>query len=228
MGDQRLAGRAEPDVFRFDDEQLICRIEPPTGVPITGASIWNLEFEIQVKTVSQYAWGTATHGYVYKGDTFDWRRERLSAQLRALAEQADLLYAEFLQVSDAITPGVSRRTTELTCVSKYLTSWIRRGWVLGALVPASPVRFAKSVVDLCTVARVPVAAICRVVSRYLRTRGQPLSISLFQLVAGIALTSVSGGPPWSRLEGRFTLFATSELLDLFPQLASIPPAARVT
>jgi hypothetical protein len=217
----------EPDVFRFDDEQLICRLAPPTGVPITGDSIWGIPFEIQVKTVTQYAWGQATHGLVYKGDESDWRRERLSAQLRALAEQADLLYAEFLHVSERIPPSQSRRSSDLACVSRYLDSWRRHGLVSSAESPPSPVRFAESVVDLCRQIGVGASRACREATVYMRRKGKPLSLSVFQALASVTISRRVDTIRWDRVAGRYWLPLTQEMIDGFPDLKRVPTSVCI-
>lgn len=213
----------EPEVFRFDEWQLICQLDPPAGV-VSSIRRSNT-FELQVKTVTLFAWAQATHDLVYKGDEFDWRRERLSAQLRAAAEQADILYTEFVELAAKVPPSRSRATDELALLARSLKSWLAAGLVPNSHAPPSPVRFAQSVARVAGALRVDASTLCGAITAWLEAEGFPVSLSLYQVVLGVAVTN--GTINWSRVPTDFRCLVTSELIDAFPATSSIPLRRRI-
>lgn len=75
-----------PTEFNFDGLRLYCRLQ--TSVQKTQKS--ELTFEIQVKTLLEYAWSEATHDFSYKGGSVSWAKERLATQLKATLNSIDL------------------------------------------------------------------------------------------------------------------------------------------
>src|SRR3989442_9634157 len=85
-----------PDVFRFDSPRIYVQLLKPNGLEITEyPSIYDVTFEIQIRTAFEHAWIVATHALVYKGSDIDWRRQRLAAQIKATVEQLDILILSF-------------------------------------------------------------------------------------------------------------------------------------
>jgi hypothetical protein len=210
----------EPTVFRFDEWILKCRLSranPASGV--------GRPFELQVTTVTLHAWSRATHDLVYKGDRIDWRRERLAAQLRALAEQADLLYSEFLRVSPSIPQGRSDNSRSLLAVGLALQRWIDGALIPKARIPSSRVRFAESLVDLGDATKVSTRRILAQADRWLRRNPYPVSLSPYQVCLGAILETET--IDWALAPPRFRVLATSEALDVFPRMAGIPGARTV-
>ena len=215
----------EPDVFRFDDWQLACRVVPIGG---NTSGIYGRRFELQVRTLTQYAWSEATHDLVYKAGVFDWRRARLSAQLRALAEQADLLYADFVGVSKRVAPSTSRRSAELETIGIIVGGWIESGLVPVEFQPSSVGRLAESVHALCEALGDNPRTLCdRVASRI--ASDYPGSISLFQVFIGTALSHRPEPVDWDSVAVRsLRLLVTSELEDMYPAVRGVPRGRRVT
>ncbi len=203
----------DPAVFRFDEWQLTCTLATSSSTAPPP-----LQFELQVKTVTIHAWGRATHALVYKGDEFDWRRERLSAQLRALAEQADLLYDEFLRISRRVPRSRSKQTDDLQAAALALKSWIEDGLVPKEHRPDSAVRFAQSVLALSRSTDVSVAQILTATQKWLESNGHPLSVSTFQVLLGVASGLVSD---WRRVR-QFRCLITEDLEHVFPGVRSVP------
>lgn len=75
-----------PTEFNFDSIRLSCEIK--SGVQSKSYS--NLKFEIQIKTLLEYAWSEATHDFSYKGSSVSWARERLATQIKASLSNIDL------------------------------------------------------------------------------------------------------------------------------------------
>lgn len=65
-------------------------------------SIFNIIFEIQIKSAFEHAWTVATHDLVYKSSEIDWKKLRLAAQIKATVEQLDTLILAFEQVAPTI------------------------------------------------------------------------------------------------------------------------------
>jgi len=91
---KRLAARKAPDVFRFDSTRFIGRLQRPDGMD-SADSIFDLRFEVQIKTLFELAWSKTTHALAYKSSRIDWRALRLAAALKASVEQMDLLLSDF-------------------------------------------------------------------------------------------------------------------------------------
>ncbi len=77
----------KPTHFEYDDVHFIISLKKEKfekeGI------IHQLQFELQLKTLLQYAIAKATHDILYKGDKQTARQIRLAAQLRALFEMAE-------------------------------------------------------------------------------------------------------------------------------------------
>jgi ppGpp synthetase/RelA/SpoT-type nucleotidyltranferase len=91
---KRLTARKPPDVFRFDSTRFISRLKKPPGMT-TKDSIFDVRFEVQIKTLFELAWSRTTHAFAYKSSRIDWRALRLVAALKASVEQMDLLLSDF-------------------------------------------------------------------------------------------------------------------------------------
>jgi len=83
--------------FPFSDLRLYGRLRSDPALP--RGPIHDMVFEIQIRTFFQHAWSTATHDLVYKSATFSWARSRVSYQVRAMVEQAEMT----LEALDALT-----------------------------------------------------------------------------------------------------------------------------
>jgi ppGpp synthetase/RelA/SpoT-type nucleotidyltranferase len=97
------------DVFRFDATRLYYRLRPPMGEDVPEAERFRLLFEIQIKSAFDHAWSTATHDLTYKSNQIDWRRLRLSAQIKAIVEQLDVAILGFEQMAPLIAENPDRR-----------------------------------------------------------------------------------------------------------------------
>ena len=77
------------DSFPFDDLRLYCSLSK-IKFPGLSDSLYDLIFEIQIKTFLQHAWGLATHDLIYKTPKISWAKERVAYQVKAILEQAEL------------------------------------------------------------------------------------------------------------------------------------------
>ena len=78
-----------PEVFVYDDLHLIVRLRRDN--PIAPKSLSQLKFELQIKSLLQFAWSRATHETIYKAPEVSWQRDRLAAEARATLEVIDSL-----------------------------------------------------------------------------------------------------------------------------------------
>ena len=87
--------KSRPTEFNFDSIRFYCQL-PESVKP---KSHGDLSFEIQVKTLLEHAWSKATHDFSYKGTDVSWAKERLSAQIKAILDNADLSILEMERLS---------------------------------------------------------------------------------------------------------------------------------
>jgi hypothetical protein len=90
-----------PDVFRFDSTRFIGKLIPKEGDE--NNQIFNIKFEVQIRTAFEHAWIVTTHPLTYKNKKIDWKRYRLAAQLKAVVEQMDMLVMGFDQAAEFIS-----------------------------------------------------------------------------------------------------------------------------
>lgn len=107
--------------FLFDDLRLY--VQQPESTTGRNTDLDGLSFEVQVKTILQYAWGVATHDLIYKSDQVSWPRERIAFQVKAMLEHSEIAIAEAERLADA--PGVAKvdqLTEDTTAVLQELNA----------------------------------------------------------------------------------------------------------
>jgi hypothetical protein len=220
--------RQEPDAFGFNDTIAICRLAPPAGMDIKPGAIYGVQFEIQVKTILQFAWGKLTHAVAYKANEVNWRRYRLAAQMRAATEQADLLYATFDALVRSVPAGRSDRVDEREQIFRRVTAFADGGLVPAQMKSADMVHFSDSCIALCQIVGVGVTDALNEVETYLRGAEFPVALTLWEVVSGVVLTKRWGQLPLKTIRARrFFFFVTDEAVDIFPKLREIPRELRV-
>lgn len=217
-----------PEVFRFDTTRFIGKLKPREG-DTQNPLIYNILFEIQIRTAFEHAWAVTTHSLTYKNQAIDWRRQRLAAQLKAAAEQMDMLAISFDQTSQCIPeyewPEIWVKKEILDLFSQAIDS----GLIKQELVPKDWTRFGDNVYRLIIAAEgtkeMSPLKKARYVQRCLRiffdeleklgTQRIPLSISLLQLTFGILSDCGFLKPP---LRDYYPLI-TDELITFYPSVA---------
>lgn len=100
---KRGQNKKSPDTFRFDSTRIYAQLKRVEDVNVDKMlSIYNIKFEIQIKSAFEHAWAVSTHDLVYKSSEIDWKKLRLAAQIKATVEQLDTLIMAFDRVSDTI------------------------------------------------------------------------------------------------------------------------------
>lgn len=210
----RGESRRSPEHFRFDNTRFYGSIVIPDAAPDARTSplgefdtvlnapaedLSQITFEVQVRTAFEHAWQVATHPLTYKSDRVDWRRQRLTAQMRAMVEQLDLMVVGFNDLEPHIVPSPDENTaTKAEVIEKFL-SLQQAGLIPDVVSPKDWGRFADNVTALLRNAgklrnRDGPLALIDQVERWIRNREPrhfPISISLFQIVVGVASTDPS-------------------------------------
>ncbi|MBD1921305.1 hypothetical protein H6F77_09395 [Microcoleus sp. FACHB-831] len=100
---RRGQNKKSPETFRFDSTRIYAHLKRVEDANADQSlSIFNIQFEIQIKSAFEHAWAVSTHDLVYKSSEIDWKRFRLAAQIKATVEQLDTLILAFEQVSPTI------------------------------------------------------------------------------------------------------------------------------
>lgn len=223
--------RKQPDVFRFDSTRFIGRLLPNPAVEAESTrSVYDYSFEIQIKTVFEFAWSRTTHALTYKGDKVSWERQRLAAHLKAATEQLDMLVNGFDTMSDFIPqgnwPGVSDRIE----IEAFFKRKVEEGAIPLELTPKDWTRFVENVYSLMLALTGKSAGghgarslgelgdLLQKIDEEISTLGakhMPRSISLFQFVAGVLGSQID-----SRIQKqeRYYFLMTDDLKSLYPKI----------
>jgi ppGpp synthetase/RelA/SpoT-type nucleotidyltranferase len=101
---KRGQNRKSPDTFKFDSTRIYAKLRRSEHINNSELlNIYDITFEIQIKSAFEHAWSVSTHDLVYKNDEIDWKKLRLAAQIKANVEQLDTLILAFDRTSSIIT-----------------------------------------------------------------------------------------------------------------------------
>jgi ppGpp synthetase/RelA/SpoT-type nucleotidyltranferase len=129
-----------PDTFRFDSTRFIGQLKKPTGLEFE-----TVMFEVQVKTIFDFAWTKTTHALAYKSEKISWQRLRLAAQLKAAVEQLDMLILEFDQTSEDVGKCHFPEIEDKASIQEFFTKKIAEGFIPSELTPKDWSRFSDNV-----------------------------------------------------------------------------------
>lgn len=100
---KRGQNKKSPDTFIFDSTRIYAQLRRAEDPNLDNLlSIFDILFEIQIKTAFEHAWAVSTHNLVYKSDEIDWKKLRLAAQIKATVEQLDTMIMAFEQIASTI------------------------------------------------------------------------------------------------------------------------------
>lgn len=154
FSDQRT--HKAPSAFEFDDLRLyVARRDNGTGI---NDDLVGLVFEVQIKTMLQYAWGVATHDLIYKSDSVNWALDRIAYQVKAMLEHADVTIAEATTI--AIAEALNKSDTKSRKLSRILSD-ISEFWESDRL-PKDLKRLAVNIAGLLSVCDADESALLRV------------------------------------------------------------------
>lgn len=226
---QRGKAKKPPDSFRFDATRFIGRLRFDSGADPHPA-LAALSFEVQIRSAFEHAWSVSMHGLAYKTDEIDWKRKRLSAQIKAVVEQLDQLIVSF---ETATSPVIESPWPETEILRKIFDCFHELGHsrvIPEETIPSSWSRFSENLYSLLrSSGSWPKGADQRpeYVEKCLNVIGKkissmndfPRSISLFQLVFGILWE----GKQYLTSLRDFVPLITSELEELYPSVKSCKP-----
>ncbi|KAI9130984.1 hypothetical protein [Acaryochloris sp. CCMEE 5410] len=192
--------------------------------------LYEVYFEVQIRTIFEYAWSKTTHALAYKSPVVDWKRQRLAAQLKAATEQMETLILAFDLASEHITASYSPEIEDQAKIYKQFKDLFDRGSLPTELEPSDWTRFSINIYKIFQLASnqkptgrsyKPINDIDKLLSKitsYINDTGSnsvPRSISLFQLVFCILF---SGEKMDLKNRDDYYLLVTNEMRDLFPHL----------
>jgi hypothetical protein len=203
---------------------VIARLRAGSSGIAADSPVIRIPFEIQLQTAFEHAWCVTTHEVSYKSDRIDWRRLRLTAQLRASVEQLDLLIAGYDILADQVAIQEWPEVVAKTQIEEVFKSSIKDGHIPSELAPQSWSRFCDNLYDLLrAVTKVRKAQLQNVVPEFIESLRDaisglnhdrfPRSISLLQFAAG-TLAQANLLPATI---DRYCMPVTAALLDLYPE-----------
>jgi ppGpp synthetase/RelA/SpoT-type nucleotidyltranferase len=99
---KRGQNKKPPDTFRFDSTRVYARLKHYENLATNTLNIYQITFEIQIKSAFEHAWSVSTHDLVYKNSEVDYKKMRLASQIKATVEQLDMLILAFEKTSEFI------------------------------------------------------------------------------------------------------------------------------
>lgn len=202
----------KPSAFDFDDLRLyVTRRALVSG---RGADLTGTVFEIQIKTVLQYAWGIATHDEIYKTDTVSWSKERIAFQVKAMLEHAEISIAEADRLSGSPSIAKKDRKTDsiLNIINQVERFWPKDAW------PDDRKRLAENLLTLLDIAGLKADQLHEILQAEKRRYGLiPVNLSpyAFTLQALAQASSIDFEKKFMRhyLEDRILIHREMELPD---------------
>lgn len=185
-----------PDVFRFDSPRFYLKLKPDPQFGVEQRSIHAFIFEVQIKTVFEYAWSRTTHDLAYKAPVIDWKVQRLAALLKAQVEQIDIIVSAFNNTAEVIPESPYTSMDVKREIFIHLSSAIESGKIPTELQPSSWVRFVDNIYKLIEIwskkppylehAGIPYyRQALDLFDSYLDQEEIPRSLTLFQTFVGI-------------------------------------------
>lgn len=218
-----------PDVFRFDSTRFIGRLKKPVYFPDDRyINIYDIKFEIQIKTIFDYAWSKTNHALTYKSDEINWQKLRLSAQLKASVEQLDMLLLGFEKTAEYVGRGRWPDIEDKIIILNFFKEKFDQQLIPRELTPKNWSRFCDNIYRLFQAyqrdrptgrsdRRLNCLETCLDLIdneiKLLDYNRFPRSISLFQFVLGTLGTKSE----FEKFDDYYTL-VTDELRTLYPNL----------
>jgi hypothetical protein len=224
----RGSAKKSPEKFRFDATRLYGRLTRPTGGDVgEGTTIFDVTFEVQVRTAFEHAWIVSMHPLTYKTPNVDWKRFRLAAQLKAGVEQLDLSVLQFESLSAAITEAPWPDIAQRQSVAQLVTRLVNEGVVPTEAGPKDMSRFADNFIDMTRASKRKMTLEDALVALEAGLRGFdagsfPRSASLLQICMAILFSDGLLSGPLQR----YACHITPELRAIFPGIEVLTPVFR--
>jgi ppGpp synthetase/RelA/SpoT-type nucleotidyltranferase len=222
---RRASARKAPDLFRFDATRLYGVLIRPEGIDASLApSIYDIKFEIQIRTAFEHAWIVSTHPLTYKTSIIDWKRVRLAAQLKASTEQLDLSILKFEELASAISEAPWPEIQTRKEIVELIDRLGRDSIIPSEANPKDMSRFADNLMGLLKASKkkVDVGRAIAELEEKLRTftiETFPRSASLLQVCMGVLCESGLLSGPLQK----YSCHVTDHLVEIFPGVRELTP-----
>jgi ppGpp synthetase/RelA/SpoT-type nucleotidyltranferase len=221
---ERTSTKKPPDSFRFDTTRLYGRLQRPEGADLVGTSIYDIVFEVQIRTAFEHAWIVATHPLTYKTDNVDWKRFRLAAQLKASAEQLDLTVGSFELIASTIAEAPWPAMQQKVEIIRLIEKLVGESVIPTEAAPKDLSRFSENFLSLIQSSKKKVQledalAELDVELRQIAGENFPRSISILQVCMGLLCKRGMLRGPLQR----YTCHITDQLIQLFPETDALSP-----
>lgn len=224
---KRGSTQKAPETFRFDSTRFIGRLRRPATVR-PSEMVYQVVFEIQIRSAFEHAWSVTTHALTYKGEIVSWNRLRLTAQLKAAVEQLDMLILGFDDAASKIASSFWPETKAKAEIATFFWQQFESKLLPSELRPKDWRRFSDNAYQMlqsCEWAsgKKPhelAAAMSEHMEQEIVSLGSeriPVSISLLQFVFGVMAKVGVVTPP---LKNRYCPVITTELEALYPAIRS--------
>lgn len=219
---KRGQNKKPPDTFRFDSTRIYTQLENNEDFAENILSIYQITFEIQIKSAFEHAWSVSTHDLVYKNSEVDWKKLRLASQIKATVEQLDILILAFEQTSEFIQDNDYGEIKLKRYISTEVSKLFEDGKIPGELRPKDMSRLCDNLYRLHI--RVGQDKNIRHNIKHIAQKIQstkiakvPRSLSLFQYFVAILVSDeiVKDFPK------NYYFHLTTEVISLFPIFKNI-------
>lgn len=217
---KRGQNKKAPDVFRFDSTRIYAQIKRTQTINVDNElSIYNITFEIQIKSAFEHAWSVSTHDLVYKSSEIDWRKLRLAAQIKANVEQLDTLILAFEQTSLIIQENNYPDIKIKRNLASEINNLFENGKIPDELQPKDMNRFCDNLYRLAVDAKEEnnIQKILKNIKIEINSTSSkkiPRSISLFQYMFAILISNKIIEIPIEK----YYCHITEELTTLYPDI----------
>lgn len=133
-----------PDVFRFDSTRFIGKLTPVNSIEI----INTINFEIQIRSAFEHAWSVTTHNLTYKCPSIDWKKLRLSAQLKSSVEQLDMIVLGAYDIKNKIQGHLWPETEAKTIICNFFENLFINKIIPEELKPKDMSRFSENIYSI--------------------------------------------------------------------------------
>ncbi len=135
----------DPSVFRFGNVIFVGKLMPINDVSFP---IYNIPFEVQIKTAFEHAWSVATHDLTYKSSDIEWSLLRLAATLKSNVEQLDMIILGAKENSKNIPEHQWPEITVKIELLKFYQNLFTKGIIPDELLPKDFNRIIDSIYNL--------------------------------------------------------------------------------
>jgi ppGpp synthetase/RelA/SpoT-type nucleotidyltranferase len=216
---KRGQNKKSPDSFRFDSTRIYAHLSKIDDANIGNLlSIYNIIFEIQIKSAFEHAWSVSTHDLVYKNSEIDWKKLRLAAQIKANVEQLDTLILAFKETSGIIQENNYPEIRKKTKLALEIQSLFDNGKIPDELKPKDMNRFCDNFYRLIDTEKEgnfeEIIKKIKIEINSTPAKKIPRSVSLFQYFFAILITNKMLEIP----QKNYQFHITEELTTLYPDI----------